>query len=307
VQQKDQNTMNKNLATFAVNDAYLFDGYQSNNVRNAGMNPPNGVVINYYLKEVKENTNVSIELLDRNKKLIKTFSNKAKEKDKQLDIAAGMNQLIWNLRYDSATKVRGLIIWHGNVPGPRAAPGTYFYKIKADKDSTEGSFVIKGNPVYGLSQQDYDAQFDFLLSVRDKYSAIQNALMNIGNLRKQMTDFAALQGKAMPTAIKQQADTIQKQMTAVEEALHQTKAKSGQDVLNFPIRLDDKISGLYDFASSGYAAPAKQVKEAYVILAGEADVQLNKLKKIMDTDVPLLNKMIRDNTLPVIGIKPEVE
>jgi photosystem II stability/assembly factor-like uncharacterized protein len=307
VQQKDQNTMNKNLATFAVNDAYLFDGYQSNNVRNAGMNPPNGVVINYYLKEVKENSNVSIELLDRNKKLIKTFSNKAKEKDKQLDIAAGINQLVWNMKYDSATKVRGLIIWHGNVPGPRAAPGTYFYKIKADKDSTEGSFIIKANPVYGLSQQDYDAQFDFLLSVRDKYSAIQNALMNIGNLRKQMTDFAALQGKAMPAAIKQQADTIQKQMTAVEEALHQTKAKSGQDVLNFPIRLDDKISGLYDFASSGYAAPAKQVKEAFVILAGEADVQLNKLKKIMDTDVPLLNKMIRDNTLPVIGIKPEVE
>ena len=34
-------------------------------------------------------------------------------------------------------------------------------------------------------------------------------------------------------------------MTAVEESLHQTKAKSGQDVLNYPIRLDDKLSPVF--------------------------------------------------------------
>ncbi|HEX2682935.1 MAG TPA: hypothetical protein VHL77_03325, partial [Ferruginibacter sp.] len=95
------------------------------------------------------------------------------------------------------------------------------------------------------------------------------------------------------------------QMTVIEEALHQTKAKSGQDVLNYPIRLDDKISGLYDFAVSGNTAPARQVKEAFAELAGQADVQLNKLKKIMDEDLPGFNAMIREKALPVIGIKKD--
>ena len=113
------------------------------------------------------------------------------------------------------------------------------------------------------------------------------------------------QGKDVPKEIKQQADTINKQMTVIEEALHQTKAKSGQDVLNYPIRLDDKISGLYDFAVSGNSAPARQVKDAYAELAGQADVQLNKLKKIMGEDVVKLNQLIHEKTLPVIGVKKE--
>ena len=274
--------------------------------KNAGMNPPNGSVINYYLKSVNDSSMVSIDILDRNKKLINTFSTRAKEKSKQLEIASGMNQFVWDMKYDSAEKVRGLILWHGAVAGPKAAPGQYFYKIKADKDSAEGSFTIKANPIYGLSQKDYDDQFNFLLSVRDKFSEIQRAILNITTLRKQINDFVALQGKEIPKPIKQQADSINKQMTVVEEALHQTKAKSGQDVLNYPIRLDDKISGLYDFASSGNAAPARQVIEAFSFLSAQADVQLNKLKQIMETDVANFNKMIRENALPVIGVKNEM-
>ena len=76
-------------------------------------------------------------------------------------------------------------------------------------------------------------------------------------------------------------------------------------MLNFPIRLDDKISGLYDFALSGNTAPAKQVKDAYAELSAQADVQLNKLKKIMDEDLVKLNQMIREKSLPVIGVKKD--
>ncbi|OYW75846.1 MAG: hypothetical protein B7Z27_08615, partial [Sphingobacteriia bacterium 32-37-4] len=103
--------------------------------------------------------------------------------------------------------------------------------------------------------------------------------------------------------LKQYADSINKQLTAIEEALYQTKAKSGQDVLNFPIRLNDKIAGLYGVASSGQNAPSKQVREAFADLSGQANAQLVKLQKIMDTDIKKLNKMINDKQVPVIGIK----
>ena len=64
--------------------------------------------------------------------------------------------------------------------------------------------------------------------------------------------------------------------TAVEEALHQTKAKSSQDVLNYPIRLDDKLSGLYSQASTGRGNNNKQIQEVYAMLKGLIDVQFNK-------------------------------
>jgi hypothetical protein len=114
-----------------------------------------------------------------------------------------------------------------------------------------------------------------------------------------------LQGKDSSGEIKVLADSINKRMTKVEEALYQTKAKSSQDVLNFPIRLNDKIAGLYNYAASGNYAPTAQVKEAYADLSGQADVQLNILKTIFNTDVLRLNQLIREKQLPVIGVKKE--
>lgn len=305
VQQKDNSITDKNLFVFGVNDAYRYDGFQNLNAKNAGMNPPNGSVINYYLKNASDSSKVSIEILDKNKKQVKLFATNAKEKEDKIEVSKGMNQFVWNMYYPSAEKVEGLILWHGTVPGPKAAPGQYFYKIKTDKDSAEGSFNIRANPVYNVSQQDYEEQFNFLITIRDKFSEIQKAGKNIRDIRKQLNDFVDKQGKDCPKEIKEQADTINKQMTVIEEALHQTKAKSGQDVLNYPIRLDDKISGLYDFAVSGNSAPAKQVKDAYTELAGQADVQLNKLKKIMEEDLVKFNQMIREKGLPLIGIKKD--
>jgi photosystem II stability/assembly factor-like uncharacterized protein len=305
IQQKAAGITNKNLHVFAVNDAYRFDGYQNLNAKNAGMNPPAGVVINYYVKEVTDSAKVSIEIFDKNKKSVKIFATNAKEKTDKIDVSKGMNQFVWNMVYPPAEKIEGQILWHGNVPGPKAAPGNYSFKIKTDKDSAEGNFVIKANPVYKLSQQDYEDQFNFLITVRDKFTEIQKAIKTIRDIRKQIGDFTDKQGDGLPKEIKQQADTINKQMTVIEEALHQTKAKSGQDVLNFPIRLDDKISGLYGFANSGNAAPAKQVRDAYTELSAQADVQINALKKIMDTDLVKLNGLIRDKALPVIGVKKD--
>ena len=303
VQQKDNSIIDKNLFVFEPNDAYRFDGYQNLNAKNAGMNPPNGSIINYYLKHVSDSSKVSIEILDKNKKRIKLFASNAK--DDKIEVSKGMNQFVWNMLYPPAERVEGLILWHGTVPGPKAAPGRYFYKIKADMDSAEGSFIIRANPVYNVSQQDYEEQFNFLITIRDKFNEIQKAGKNIRDIRRQINDFIDKQGKGCPKEIKQQADSINKQMTVVEEALHQTRAKSGQDVLNYPIRLDDKISGLYDFAASGNSAPARQVKDAYAELSAQADLQLNKLKKIIEEDLVKLNDMIREKALPVIGVRKD--
>ncbi len=308
LQQKNTAVTNKNLHVFDVNPAYRTTGgggrFGGGTISNAGANPPKGVVINYYLKNITDSTKLSIEVLDKNRKTIKTFSTSSKEN--KIDISKGMNQFIWDMNYPVAEKGdAGLILWNGSVGGPKAAPGQYFAKVKSGNDSTEVAYTIIGDPNYKILQADYEEQFNHLITVRDKFSEVMKALKNISEIRQQMNDFSARSGKDIPKEIKQQIDTINKQMTVVEEALHQTKAKSGQDVLNFPIRLDDKLSGVYNAASAGTAAPSKQAKEAYADLASLIDVQLNTLKKIMTEDVAKLNQLIHEKTVPVIGLKKE--
>lgn len=311
IQQKSESVLSKNLHVFEVNPAYRMPGggrrgggaMASSSVRNAGINPSNGVVINYYLKNATDSTKLSIEILDKKKQKIKTFSTSSKE-DK-IAVVNGMNQFEWDMNYPVAERMDGLVLWNGFVRGPKAAPGEYLAKFKSGSDSVEVKFTILADPNYKTTQTEYEEQVNFLLTVRDKFSDVIKALKNIKELKQQMTDLTARAGKGMPKEIKQKIDTITKQMTAVEEALHQTKAKSSQDVLNYPIRLDDKLASTYNAAAAGNTAPSKQVKQAYAELEMLINAELAKLKRVMDEDVIQLNKMIYEKEVPVIGIKKE--
>jgi photosystem II stability/assembly factor-like uncharacterized protein len=302
IQQRDNSVLDKNLQVFNVNPAYRLDGFSRGAITNGGANPPNGVVFNYWLKDVNDSSKASIKIFDKKGNIVKTFSTNAKETTEKFEIAKGMNQFVWNMQYPEAEKLDGLILWNGNVGGPKVAPGTYKARFVAGKDSSDVSFNIVGDPNYNMTEAQYDDQVNFLLSVRDKFSDVQKAIKNIRTIRSQIND---LKDKIQPgdKDIKQLADTINKQITGIEEALYQTKSKSGQDVLNYPIRLNDKISGLYDVASSGYNPPSQQVREAFRDLASQADVQLIKLKTIMDNDVKQLNKLVHEKAVPVIGVK----
>jgi septal ring factor EnvC (AmiA/AmiB activator) len=211
-----------------------------------------------------------------------------------------MNTAVWNLRYSESEPIEGMILWNGNPGGIVAPPGSYFAKIKVGKDSAEVPFTIKADPNYSLTQTDYEQQFTFLKTVHDKFDETQKSLKEIRSLRSQINDFVTKQGKDVPKEIKAMADTINKKMTTIEETLYQTKAKSGQDVLNYPIRLNDKLSGVFDVANSGNATPSKQAKEVYADLAAQIDVQLAKLKVIKEKDIPAFNALIREKALPVI-------
>jgi hypothetical protein len=306
--------LNKNLHVFTVNPAYRMPGGGrrgggprggQGDLRNVGMNPPNGVVFNYYMANANDSTKLSIEVLDKNKKTIKTFSTAAKAPAEKLEVAKGMNQFEWDMNYPEAERVDGLILWNGFIGGPKAAPGNYFAKFKSGTDSSEVAFTILPDPNYKTSLTEYEEQFNHLITIRNKSTEIMKAIKNIREVRQQMNDFTARVGKDLPKEVKQQIDTVNKQMTAVEEALHQTNPKSGQDVLNYPIKLDDKLSSIYNASAAGQSGLSKQSKDAYAELVVHIDEQLNKLKKIMMEDVAKLNQLIHEKTLPVIGVKKE--
>jgi photosystem II stability/assembly factor-like uncharacterized protein len=301
IQQLNTNISTQNLFVFKPDDTYRTDGYQIKKIKNAGMNPPNGVVINYFLKNITDSTQVSIKIYDDKKQPVRDYTTKGKADDK-LEINAGMNQFVWDLSYPAVEKIEGMILWNGNISGPKVPPGKYYAMIKTKSDSSMVAFTVKPDPNYKLSIADYQEQFDFLMMVKKKFEDTQIAITDIRKIRSQIETFTS-RGKDLPKDIKDKAQAIVKQITSIEETLHQTKAKSGQDVLNFPIRLNDKLSGVYDVAASGYAKPSKQVKEVYKELADQIDVELAKLSEIKSKDIKELNNLILSHAVPAIMVK----
>ena len=307
LQQLAPGITSKNLHVFDVNPAYRtqVSPFAANfgTPRNAGANPPAGVVFNYFVRQVPDSVKASVTILDKNRKNIRTYATDAKEAVDKLDLSKGMNQFVWNLQYPAADRIEGMILWNG-VPGSiTAPPGTYYARFKVEKDSVEVPFTVKPNPNYAITQQQYDEQFNFLWAAREKFNETQKAIKDIRALRTQINSFITLQGKDVPKEVKAAGDSINKKLTAIEETLYQTKARSGQDVLNYPIKLNDKLSGVFDAANSGQTAPSKQVRDVYNNLAGQIDTELAKLKAVKEKDVPAFNELIRQKSLPVIGVK----
>ena len=259
--------------------------------------------MHYYVKDVPDTAKASISIYDKDHKLVKTFSTDAKENHLKMDVSKGLNQFAWNLLYPESERIEGMILWNGVPGGILASPGNYFAKVRVGKDSAETGFVIRPDPNYKLTQADYEAKFGFLKMAQDKFNETQKALKDIRALRTQINDFMALQNKQSAAEIKPMADSILKHLVQVEETLHQTKAKSGQDVLNYPIRLNDKLSGLFDVVNSGQSPPSKQARDVYADLSGQIDIQLNRLKEIREKEIRQFNELIRQKALPVIGVK----
>ena len=306
VQANQQECMGKNICVLPVDSAYRMGGYVDSNIRNGGMNPPNGVVFNYYLKAVADTLPVSVTIYDRHNKVVKSFGKGGNPRESKIEFKSGMNRLVWDMQYEPANKIDGLVLWHGTPGGPKAAPGNYNARFKYGVDSVAVPFTVLSDPNYKMSDAEYETQVDFLLSVRNKFNDIQTGIKNVRSLRAQLTDLNSRLDTTMVKYLKPNSDTINARITVIEEALYQTKAKAGQDILNYPMRLNDRMAALYNVASSGNNAPTQQVKNAFAELSMETDLQLDKLKKVIEVDVSVLNEKVFEKRIPVIGIKKAV-
>jgi hypothetical protein len=192
-----------------------------------------------------------------------------------------------------------MVLWAGGTTGPRVLPGTYTARLTVgDQPPQTTTFELRKDPRASASPADLKAQYDFLMGVHDKLSQVNEQIVRIRDVRRSLTDIKKRAGdnKTVVTA----ANDLDKKMTAVEEALYQTKNHSMEDPLNFPIRLNDKLAGVGDSAGAGANAPTAQqiaVRDALVV---QIDAELAKLKAIFDSDLPAFNKLIRDQNVPAI-------
>ena len=258
---------------------------------------------------------VTLEILDSSGKVIRKFPKKPEPADDEEDFFsrggssgtlpadAGLNRFVWDLRYEGATTIPHAPLWGGGTDGPEALPGIYQVRLTVLGKSYTAPLEIKADPQLKTSPEDLAKQFDLLLKIRDKMTETDDAIIQMRDLRDQIAAVnKRLKDDPREKTIADAGKALDKKMTEVEEALIQTKAKSGQDVLNFPVRLNNHLAALNGVVSSADTAPTKQSYEVFDMVSKDVDDQLAKWKSIVAVDVATYNNLVKQQEVPTLII-----
>jgi hypothetical protein len=212
--------------------------------------------------------------------------------------------LVWNMRYPNAEGFDGLIMWGASLNGPRAIPGTYKAKLTVDGKVMEQEFEILKDPRTSATIADIKEQFDFSLSVRDKLTETNQAVKKIRQAREQIgrvTD--PMKGKDEFKDVTDMAKNLLNDMKKIEEELYQTKNRSGQDPLNYPIRLNNKLGALNREVDGSDYKPTTQVKAVFNEVSGKIEARLKALNTIFNEQLPEFNNLVRQKEVKAVVIQ----
>ncbi|MBP6827981.1 MAG: glycosyl hydrolase, partial [Saprospiraceae bacterium] len=306
LRQLNKDIVARDFHLFQPLPSYRLRNSQAKNLKTAGTNHPGGVMVHFYLKNKPgEKDTVKLEILDNHGALIRTFSNQSKE-DKLSDLKSGGNRFVWDMRCPDAKKFEGLILWSSQLNGPRVVPGEYRVRLSINGKSQEQAFSLLADPRSQAEQADFQRQFAFVKACSDKLSDMHTAIGHIRDLRSQMKNLTErLPAEDRLKPIREKSKAIDSLITNVEQALYQTKNRSSQDPLNFPVRLNDKLANLMELSSDGDYPPTDQAVEVKNMLFEKIDAELAKWSNIQTSDLPALNKLVRDLGVDVVRVKKE--
>ena len=284
----------------------------------AGTNPPAGAVIHYrFAKALPDSVPVSLEFLDAEGTLLRAFDRKGEvpadssdESHEGAKVAAkvGLNEFAWDLDVRGATKVPGMVLWgDASLAGPTVVPGHYQARLVVGKRRarvfTQGFDVVK-DPRLATTQADFQQQFDMLTGVREELSRTHETVRDIREIGEQIDNTVTRAKKAGITgAVADSAKALKAAFGSVEEALYQTKSKAEEDPLNYPIRLNNKLSLLGNTIGSADARPTDASRVVYDDLVRQIEAQLARFDEIIKTRLAPFNQLIQDQKVPAVAIK----
>lgn len=303
--QLDTDMIKEEVILFKPKDSYRMSGGHGATSKTQGTNHYGGVAINFFIKEQKEENPVSMSIYESNGKHIKTFSTKPNKEKKEgkLDLSDGNNIFYWDMMYSGAERVQGMILWWASLSGPMALPGDYKVTLKVGDVEKTQCFTILKNPISETTLADAKAQFDFINDINDKVTEIHKALKNIKKVRDQVNTLKkSIKDHEKHKELLDFADMLVKDLTVVEEALYQTKSKSRQDPLNFPIRLNNKLAHLNSLTRIGTYRPTQQAIDFKNEISKEIDAELAKLYSLFNNEIKELNNKVKDSQIDFIQL-----
>jgi len=221
---------------------------------------------------------------------------------RRLPIGAGLHRVALDITYPGARRVPGA--QGRGITAPIAPPGIYGVRLTVDGVTREQPIEIRADPRLTTTPAQYAAQFAFMLRLRDKVSEIHDAVNTLRDLRGQIeARLRPLDAQPAWDAVRAAAETVLGQLTKIEESLIQPglHERSGElDSVHFPIRLNNKLEALGFHVARSDDAPTAQAEELFVDLAGRADAQLARFRRVVTDDVGVFNAAMAAAAAPAV-------
>jgi photosystem II stability/assembly factor-like uncharacterized protein len=283
-------------------------------------NPPNGAIIDYYLKNAAND--VAITITDKSGKAIRTIRNASKN--------AGLNRVVWDLHYDAPRQgpTFGGRGGRGSAEAPPPAPtgldeepgagrfggggapfvvpGEYVVKVRAAGKEESKTVKVDIDPRTPVPAADLQAQLEAGLTLRDMTSRINTIVDSANNLVQQLT---ALQtrlkhAEARPTSTSQgdgQGVSSRELQTMVDTTLTATKKMLEDDLARpFPAmgyrqypRLREEIQSLNGSVTRAVARPTDPEMLRLKELQQELDEAAARLSKIQTDQIAKINQLMK--------------
>ena len=173
------------LKLFKVRDAFLWNMYWR--IENLGdrtykaKNPEYGAYINYFIKDSSDK-NITAQIVDENGETVATLSDS--------NAARGVNRIVWDLGYDSATPLKNSVQegFASSLIRPKVAPGSYKVILKANGIEQTSQINVLADPRIGMSQEDHEKKVKSLLALRDLQTATHKIIDDVVSINSQLKE-----------------------------------------------------------------------------------------------------------------------
>jgi hypothetical protein len=179
-----------------------------------------------------------------------------------------------------------MVLWGATTNGPAALPGTYQVRLTVDGRSMTQPLVVKKHPLRQATDADLQEQFDLASRIRDKVTEANNAVIQIRNVKREVAERLT---KNPDAQLKTAGDRLTTNLSAVEEEIYQVKNQSGQDPLNFPIKINNRLASLLRVVNTGDGKPIANAAPILKDLSAELKVQTDRLQQVVASDLPAFN------------------
>lgn len=288
---------------FKPEDAYRMGGGSREGSLTAGTNHPAGVMTYFYLSDPKDKE-VKLSYLNSQNDTIKSFS--TKDEKNKLEVKQGANLQTWDLRGKGAEVLDGMILWWASTDAPQAVPGEYKVVLQVGDEVQTKTFKVLPDPNAETDVAGMQKQFDFISDVNKTVDKAHKSIKKMRDLEKQLSDFEKrYKGNEKVKPLVEKAQKLSDSISEIENALYQTKNRSNQDPLNFPIKLTNKLAHLNSLVGMDDFPPTDQDIEVKNELTKKVNSQLDKFDQLLSAQVKEFNQRFNEMDLNYLFVEAE--
>jgi hypothetical protein len=171
---------------------------------------------------------------------------------------------------------------------PVVPPGQYTVRLTADGQTRTAPLTVERNPwITDVTDADLQAQYQFGRRIREKVNEANAAVIAIRRVKAQLEDRLEESDDARLAEV---GEVLTTNASEVEANVYQVRNRSGQDPLNFPIKVNNRLANLLSMSERGDGRPMNNMEEIFQIMVDELRGYTDRLEEVWTTDLEAVNR-----------------